>query len=146
MTIGGEDLSADIGMESGEDTLFLPKQMMIQACARAGIMPIGVIGAIASLDDGDAYLNMAKRSRRFGYVGASCVHPKQVPVLNQAFTPDDDEFDYATRVVEKAAEAEKAGKGAIVVDGKMIDAPVVTRARNTLARKAAIEARSAKQD
>jgi citrate lyase subunit beta/citryl-CoA lyase len=146
MTIGGEDLSADIGMESGEDTLFLPKQMMIQACARADIMPIGVIGAIAGLDDGDAYLEMAKRSRRFGYVGSSCVHPKQVPVLNQAFTPDDDEFDYATRVVEKAAEAEKAGKGAIVLDGKMIDAPVVTRARNTLARKAAIEARVARQD
>ena len=146
MTIGGEDLSADIGMESGEDTLFLPKQMMIQACARADIMPIGVIGAIAGLDDGYAYLEMAKRSRRFGYVGSSCVHPKQVPVLNQAFTPDDEEFDYATRVVEKAAEAEKAGKGAIVLDGKMIDAPVVTRARNTLARKAAIEARVARQD
>ena len=145
MTIGGEDLSADIGMESGEDTLFLPKQMMIQACARARIMPIGVIGAIASLEDGDAYLEMARRSRRFGYVGSSCVHPKQVPILNQAFTPDDDEIAHATRVVESAAEAEKAGRGAIVLDGKMIDAPVVARAKRTLARKAAIDARAAKQ-
>lgn len=145
MTIGGEDLSADIGMESGEDTLFLPKQMMIQACAKAGIMPIGIIGAIANLDDGDAYLDMAKRSRRFGYVGSSCVHPKQVPILNQAFTPGDDEVDYAARVVEKAAEAEREGKGAIVLDGKMIDPPVVARAKNTLARKSAIDARAAKQ-
>lgn len=145
MTIGGEDLSADIGMESGEDTLFLPKQLMIQACAKAGIMPIGVIGAIASLDDGDAYLEMAKRSRRFGYVGSSCVHPKQVTVLNQAFTPGDDEVDYATRVVEKAAEAEKEGRGAIVLDGKMIDPPVVARARTTLARKAAVDKRAARQ-
>ena len=145
MTIGGEDLSADMGMESGEDTLFLPKQMMIQACARARIMPIGVIGAIASLDDGDAYLEMARRSRRFGYVGSSCVHPRQVPILNQAFTPSEDEIAHATRVVESAAEAEKAGKGAIVLDGKMIDAPVVARAERTLARKAAIEARAAQQ-
>ncbi len=145
MTIGGEDLSTDLGIVSTDETLLLPKQQMIQACALAGIMPIGTIGSIARLDDSDAYLEMVQRSARFGYVGSSCIHPKQVAVLNQAFSPSAEEVEKATRLVEKAAEAEQAGKGAFVLDGKMVDAPIIARAKKVLARQAAIAARLARQ-
>ncbi len=140
MTLGGEDYAHDVGMEAGDETLLLPKQQLIQACAVARIMPLGTLGSIARLDDAAAYLAMAQRSRRFGFVGSSCIHPRQVPLLNEAFTPSAEETAHAARVVAQAAEAERAGKGAFVLDGKMIDAPIVARARQLLARQAAIAA------
>jgi citrate lyase subunit beta/citryl-CoA lyase len=145
MTLGGEDFALDLGMEACDETLLLPKQQLIQACAAARIMPLGIIGAIAGFDDSEAYLALARRSRRFGYVGSSCIHPRQVPLLNEAFTASAEETAHAARVVEQATEADRAGRGAFAVDGKMIDAPIVARARRLLARHAAIEARAAKR-
>jgi citrate lyase subunit beta/citryl-CoA lyase len=143
MTLGSEDFALDLGMESSDETMLLPKQQLIQACAAARIMPLGTIGTIARFDDAKAYLALAKRSRRFGYVGSSCIHPRQVPLLNEAFTPSLEEVAYAARVVDQAAEAERAGRGAFALDGKMIDAPIVARAQRLLAQQAAIEARAA---
>lgn len=145
MTLGGEDFAADLGMEASDETMQLPKQQLIQACAVAQIMPLGTMGTISRIDDSEAYLTLAQRSRRFGFVGSSCIHPRQVPLLNQAFTPTEDETTHAARVLELAEEAGRAGRGAFTLDGKMIDAPVIERARRLLARKAAIEARAVKQ-
>jgi citrate lyase subunit beta / citryl-CoA lyase len=134
MILGGEDYALDLGMEASDATLLLPKQQLIQACAMARIMPLGTMGSIARLDDSAAYLELARRSRRFGYVGSSCIHPRQVPLLNEAFAPSADELAYAARVVEQAALAERAGRGAFALDGKLVDAPIVARARRLLAR------------
>ena len=142
MELGGEDFALSTGMMPDAETLAVPKQMVLYAARAAGIMPLGILGSIAHYGDLDAYRAIAERSRRFGFEGAACIHPSGVPILNQVFTPGEEEADHARRVVEAYAEAQRAGSGAISVDGKMIDVPVVERAEKLLARLAAIRARA----
>jgi citrate lyase subunit beta/citryl-CoA lyase len=145
MTIGGEDFALETGMEPLEETLLMPKQQMVFAARAAGLMPLGFIASLASYGDWPAFREMVRRSRRFGFMGASCIHPGQVPIVNEEYTPGAEEAAYARRVVEENAIAEAAGRGSFAIDGKMIDVPVVERARRLLARLAAIEAREAKK-
>lgn len=144
ITLGAEDFSLDLGVEPNESVVVMAKQHLIIAAAAAGIMPLGVIGGVSSFSDPVAYLDMAKRSRRLGYAGASCIHPSQAPLLNEAYSPEPAELDYARRIERAFAEAAPAGRGAFKLDGKMIDAPIVARATKLLARQAAIEARQAR--
>jgi len=141
MVLGGEDMALELGMEPNEETLAMPKQQINIVARAAGLQPFGIMGTIADFRDLDQVRTVAERSRRFGFEGAACIHPSVVPVLNAAFTPTDDEVAHAERVVAAYAEAEAAGTGAITVDGKMIDVPVVRRAKNLLARMRAIQAR-----
>ncbi len=141
MNLGGEDFAMDVGMVPDTDTLMVPKQTILIAARAANIMPMGFIGTVADFRDTDAFRDNVRRSRKFGFEAASVIHPSGVPILNEEFTPPDDEVDYARRVVEAYAEAEKQGLGAITVDGKMIDVPVAIRAERVLARYNAIKAR-----
>ena len=84
-----------------------------------------------------------RRSRRFGFGGASCIHPAQVPILNAMFSPSQDEVDAGDAAIIAALEAaERSALGAVALDGRMIDAPVAARARKLLDRHAAIAARA----
>jgi citrate lyase subunit beta/citryl-CoA lyase len=143
MNIGGEDFALETGMEPTEETLLLPKQQMIFAARSAGLMPLGFIASVASFGDLDAFRAMVTRSRQFGFLGASCIHPGQVPIVNQGYTPSTEEVAYANRVVGENAKAEAVGRASFAIDGKMIDVPVVVRARRLLDRHAAIEKREA---
>jgi citrate lyase subunit beta/citryl-CoA lyase len=145
MNIGGEDFALETGMEPTEETLLMPKQQMIFAARAAGIMPLGFIASVAGFGDWEAFGRMVRRSRAFGFMGASCIHPGQVPVVNREYSPSAGEVAYARRIVEENARAEAAGRGSFAIDGKMIDVPVVERARRLLARAAAIEVRDAKK-
>lgn len=144
MNIGGEDFALAVGADPTEETLLLPKQQMIFAARSAGIMPLGFIASVASFADREAFRAMVRRSRKFGFMGASCIHPGQVPIVNEEYTPAADEVAYARRVVEENARQEAAGRGSFALDGKMIDVPVVVRAERLLARREAIAAREAK--
>ena len=144
MVLGGEDMALDLGMVPDAETLAFPKQQVAIAARAAGVVPFGIMGTVADYRDTDAVRGIAERSRRFGFEGASCIHPSIVPILNAAFTPSETEVDHARRVVTAYAEAEAAGTGAITVDGKMIDVPVALRARNLLTRFEAIERRGGK--
>ena len=143
LSLGSEDFCADVGMEPSEDTLMLPKQQLIITAASAGLMAFGVVGVNTNFKDEAAYLAMVKRSRGFGYSGSSAIHPSQVPLLNAAFSPDPAEIAHAERVIAAAEAAEREGRGAVALDGKMIDAPIVARAQGLLARHRAILARVA---
>jgi citrate lyase subunit beta / citryl-CoA lyase len=144
MSIGGEDLALESGMEPTEQTLLMPKQQMILAARSAGLMPLGFIASVASFGDWDVFRAMVRRSRQFGFMGASCIHPGQVPIVNQEYSPSDAEIAYATRVVNEHVKAEAIGHGSFAIDGQMIDAPVVRRARRLLERHAAVQSREAK--
>jgi len=87
---------------------------------------------------------MVRRSRQFGFMGASCIHPGQVGIVNEEYSPSSAEVAYATRVVDEDATAAAAGRGSFAIDGKMIDIPVVRRARQLLERHAAVRARDAR--
>jgi citrate lyase subunit beta/citryl-CoA lyase len=145
MNIGGEDFALETGMEPLEETLLMPKQQMIFAARAAGILPLGFIASVAGFGDWEAFARMVRRSRRFGFMGASCIHPGQVPIVNREYSPSAEELSHARRVIEENAAAEAAGRASFAIDGKMIDVPVVRRAERLIARAAAIAAREAKK-
>ncbi len=138
MGLGSEDFALEAGMAPDADTLYVPKQTIQFAARAAGIMPLGFIGTVADYADTDAFAETVRRARRFGFEGAACVHPSGVPVLNEELTPTVDEIADAEKIMTAYEEAERRGLGAVTVDGKMVDVPVVERARRLLARAAAI--------
>ena len=145
MNIGGEDFALENGMEPTEETLLMPKQQMIFAARSGGLMPLGFIASVAAFGDWETFGRMVRRSRQFGFMGAGCIHPGQVPIVNREYSPSAEEAAYAKRVIEENAKAEAAGRASFAIDGKMIDVPVVRRAERLLARLAAIEARESKK-
>ena len=141
LSLGSEDFAAETGMQPNEDNLLLPKQLTLFAARAAGVMPLGLVGSIAAYQDIDNLERIALRSRALGFEGASCVHPSAVPVLNEAFTPSRFEVEKCKRIVAAAARAEAEGRGAFELDGRMVDAPVVARAKRLLQRSEAVARR-----
>jgi citrate lyase subunit beta / citryl-CoA lyase len=130
--LGNEDFAADVGMTPDEDTLTYPRQHLCIVAAAHGLAPLGLIGSATNFGDLEGLRRIAERSRRFGFVGSTCIHPSQIAVLNAAFGPTADEVAWAVRVVDAADAAEREGRGAVALEGRMIDAPIVARARRTL--------------
>ena len=143
LELGGEDFAVSTGMVPDAETLAVPKQMVLYAARAAGLVPLGILGSIADYGDLVAYRVTAERARRFGFEGAACIHPSAVPILNEAFTPTNADVAHARRVVDAYGEAKRAGSGAVSVDGKMVDVPVVERAQTLLERFDAIRLRDA---
>jgi citrate lyase subunit beta / citryl-CoA lyase len=144
LTLGAEDFALSAGILPEAEGLFMPKQMAVFAARAAGIMPLGFIGTVAEYHDLEGFRQTIRRSRRLGFIGASVIHPSQVAILNEEFRASAEEVDHARRVVAAYDKALAEGVGAVTVDGKMIDVPVVERARLLLEREGAIAAREAK--
>src|SRR5438309_7135736 len=144
LNLGTEDFALSAGMLPEAEGLLMPKQMCVFAARAAGIMPLGFVGTVAEFHDLDGFRETVRRSRRLGFMGASVIHPSQVAILNEEFRPGTGEIDHARRVVAAYDEALAEGIGAVTVDGKMIDVPVVERARLLLEHEQAIAAREAK--
>ena len=144
MNIGGEDFALDLNAQPDGDVLLHPKQRMIIAARAAGVMPLGFIGTVADFSDWEKFRLMVRRARRFGFDGAGCIHPGQVKIVNEEYTPSAEEVAYARKVIQMDREAQAAGRGSFQIDGKMIDIPVVVRAERLLRRYEAIKAREAK--
>jgi citrate lyase subunit beta/citryl-CoA lyase len=134
IVLGGEDFALDVGFVPDPLVYQYPKQQSLIAARAAGLIPMGLIGTVADYDDNDAFLAVVRNSARFGFEGASCIHPKNVPMLNLGFSPDPAQVEYARRVVDEDAKHAAAGRGSWELDGKMIDIPVVERARRLIAR------------
>jgi len=145
LTLGGEDFALTMGMLPTAEALMMPKQQLAIAARAAGILPLGFIGTVADYKDLDAFRETVRRSRRLGFRGASVIHPSQIPILNEEFSPSADDVASARRIVVAYDEAVAAGRGSISVDGKMIDVPVVLRAQETLAIHEAIRQRETRK-
>ncbi|NRF65826.1 CoA ester lyase [Aquincola sp. S2] len=104
------------------------------AAAEAGVAAID--GAWPGLDDADGFMAEARLARALGFAGKSCIHPKQIAWAHAVFAPGADELAFARRVIDAAAVAQAEGRGAFVVDGRMIDTPYLHRARALLAAAA----------
>lgn len=144
MIVGSEDLSASMHMTPDEDALYVPNVMGVAACRRAGIEPIGFIGSIAEFADTEAFRARIRRARKLGFSGCFCIHPKQVVIANEEFSPRADEIEYARGLVVEFERQVAAGVGAHTYQGKMVDLPIVERARQVLALEAAIAQRAAR--
>ena len=145
LTLGGEDFALAMGMLPTAEALMMPKQQLAIAARAAGILPLGFIGTVADYKDLVAFRETVRRSRRLGFRGASVIHPSQIPILNEEFSPSTEDVASARRIVAAYDEAVTAGRGSISVDGKMIDVPVVVRAQELLAIHDAIREREARK-
>lgn len=139
LTLGGEDFATSVGIEPTPELLAGPKQTMVIAARAAGVWPVGLVGSIAGYRDLEAFRSIARRSREIGCVGAAAVHPDQVPVLNEEFSPDPAQVERAERLVRAYDDAHASGVGAIEFDGEMVDEPIAVRARALLDVQRAID-------
>jgi citrate lyase subunit beta / citryl-CoA lyase len=141
LNVGAEDFALSAGILPEAEALMLPKQLCVFAARAAGILPLGFLGTVAEFDDLDGFRATIRRSRRLGFVGASVIHPRQIAILNEEFRPSASEIAHARRVLAAYDEALAKGVGAVTVDGRMIDVPIVERARLLVSREEAIAAR-----
>ena len=135
---GAVDLSAELGCAIEWDALLYARSRVVAAAALAGVdamdTPFMDVSATAQLGD------EARAVRRLGFVGKAAIHPTQVPVIQAAFSPDSDEVAWAGRIVE-AYEANEGG--VLLVDGKLIERPVIASAQRILAVAGAVSGVSA---
>lgn len=132
---GTEDLATALGGEPTPDVLRLPKLLVHMTAKAAGVRSFGMLRSVADYADTEAIARAAREARSFGFDGATCVHPGVVPVLNQAFAPTAEEVARAERMIDAAKAAFAAGMGAFVFEGKMVDEPIIARARALLASR-----------
>lgn len=134
LSAGGEDLALALGAEPVPEVLRLPKMMVHMAARAAGVMSFGLFKTVADFNDIEGMRAAARESRLFGFDGASCIHPQVVPILNEAFTPSDAEIEKARAILAAFEASLSRGEGAVAFEGRMLDEPVVARARAVLAR------------
>jgi citrate lyase subunit beta/citryl-CoA lyase len=132
MAMGLEDYTADLGVKrtpAGEES-FYARTRLVNACKAAGIQPIDSV--FSDVTDMEGLMENARRSRALGFEGMGCIHPRQIPVIHEGFTPDQEEIEKAKQIIEAYREAETRGAGVTTLGSKMIDLPVVRRAERTL--------------
>ena len=129
---------AAIGMPDHWDTDYpghrwdYPLQRILVAARAAGVRAID--GPYADFRDPDGFRRSCLTARALGYDGKWCIHPDQVPIANEIFTPDEAELSWAREVLAANAEAEQPGRGSFALNGQMVDAATLRMARATLAR------------
>ncbi|ORT56996.1 CoA ester lyase [Streptomyces sp. CB03238] len=139
LQLGEADLCADLGMEPGDDEreLLALRTHVLLASAAAGIRPpVGPV--FTDYRDADALRRSTQALRRLGYRSRACVHPSQLAIVHEVFTPTPTEVDRARRLVDRYEEALRAGQAVLTEDGRMVDEAVVRSARRILAAGEAV--------
>jgi citrate lyase subunit beta/citryl-CoA lyase len=129
LATGGEDLATALGAEPTPEVLRYPKLLVHLAAKAAGVRSFGLLRTVADYNDLEGIEKSACEARMFGFDGASCVHPAVVPILNRAFSPSPEELDRARALIAGFEAAKASGRGAFAFEGRMVDEPVVARAR-----------------
>jgi citrate lyase subunit beta/citryl-CoA lyase len=131
---GGEDLAADLRTSRSKESTELEwiRRMMIVAARAAGVDALDTV--FPHVNDDDGLRREAGFVKQLGFDGKSVIHPNQIPIIHEVYAPTEREIDTARRIVEAAREAASRGLGAVSLDGRMIDAPVIKRAEFTLMR------------
>ncbi|MFW5917615.1 MAG: HpcH/HpaI aldolase/citrate lyase family protein [Halorubrum sp.] len=140
LVFGAEDLAADVGAtrtEDGTEVLYAREHVVLAAGA-AGVDAIDTV--YTDFSDSAGLRADAEFALTLGYDGKMAIHPAQVAPITEAFTPDDDEIEWARRVLDARDEAEREERGVFQVDGEMIDAPLIAQAERILERAAAGDA------
>lgn len=132
LQIGFGDLFGPYGVESGEPSATQVVRVLVKmAAAEAGIEAYD--GAYVDIANPDGFTLDAQAAYRLGFAGKSCIHPSQVGLANAVFRPSDHQIQQALRVVQAAQDNLARGVGAFVVDGQLVDGPLITRAERTVA-------------
>jgi len=135
LAFGSEDFCLELGVTPIPAVLELPSKQVAIAAAARGQMALAVPLSIASFRETDAYTAAVAAGAAWGVNGALCIHPAQVTIANQGFATAPAQVQDARRIVD-AWQARAEGAAVVTLDGRMIDLPVVERARRLLARAA----------
>jgi len=133
LTIGLEDYTADIGAQrtlEGRES-FWARSVIVNAARAAGVTPIDTV--FSDVSDMEGLRQACLEAKALGFEGKGCIHPRQVPVVHEAFAPSTDEVERARRIVAAFERAQKEKLGVVSLGSKMIDPPVVKRALRTVA-------------
>ena len=133
LLFGAEDFTAGLGVErttDGEELLFARGQSALAAAA-ARVEAIDAV--FTDLNDMEGLRRDCRRARGLGFRGKMAIHPKQIDIINETFTPTAAEVEGARRVIDAYETARAAGQGVTTLEGKMVELPVVERARRVLA-------------
>lgn len=134
LAFGAADFTLDLGIrisKTGEE-LFYPRARLAIACRAACIKPPLDTPFMIDLKDQEALRMDILRGRDLGFGGKLCIHPNQIDICNDLYSPSQEEVEYAAKVVHVFEEAEASGNAAIQVNGKFIDYPVVETSRRIL--------------
>ncbi|MGI9648146.1 MAG: HpcH/HpaI aldolase/citrate lyase family protein [Acidimicrobiia bacterium] len=145
---GGEqgDLVADLGVEwTPEGTGLMHARSQVLLSSRAAGVPYPMEAVFMDFRNLDALRVESELARTLGYIGKVAIHPAQVPVINDVFTPPADVVEYQRKVLAAFEEAEAAGEASIAVDGRMVDYAVARVAR-TVIERAEVAARAGEEE
>ena len=131
---GAEDFAASIGAKRTKEAteVLYARQAVITACAANDLQAVDMV--FVDFRDESGLRAEAEQGAGFGFSGKQIIHPSQVPVVQEAFTPSDEAIRHAIRVIETFEESQSEGKGAYALDGKMIDMPLLKNAQKVLDR------------
>lgn len=132
IAIGLEDYTADLGVArtpEGRESLWA-RSRLVNAAVAAGVQPVDTV--YGDVDDVEGLRESVLEAKGLGFVGKGCIHPRQIPVIHEAFAPDEQEIARARAIVRTFEEAQRYGEGVVALGSKMIDAPVVERALKTV--------------
>jgi len=131
---GAEDYAASIGATRTKEAteVLYARSAVVTACAANDLQAIDMV--YIDFKDAEGLRLEAEQGARLGFSGKQVIHPNQVSVAQEAFTPSDSAIAYAKRVVETFEASQKGGKGAYALDGKMIDMPLLRNAQKVLDR------------
>lgn len=132
ITIGGQDLTADMNIKSSKNSsgIDLARKMIVMAAKANRIDAIDTV--YVDIDDEEGLKAETEFVRQIGFSGKAVINPRQIDPIHEIYTPSDDEIRKAYRVVKEFNKNKAKGIGVFAIDGKMVDAPVVTRARYVL--------------
>jgi citrate lyase beta subunit len=131
---GAEDYAASIGARRTKEAMevLYARQAVVTACVANDLQAIDMV--YIDFRDLEGLRLEAEQGAGWGFNGKQVIHPNQVPVVQEAFTPSVEEIDYAKRVVDTFETSQREGRGAYALDGKMIDMPLLKNARKVLDR------------
>ena len=134
LMFGSEDFAADLGLAAQREgeaaDLIYARSAIVVAAAAARVLAFD--GIWANFKDEAGLRADAIRGRRLGFAGRQCIHPDQIAIVNEIYAPSEQEIAHARRVVRAFEDGIGRGLGAVALDGEMLDAPIVERARRTV--------------
>jgi citrate lyase subunit beta/citryl-CoA lyase len=132
LALGAEDFTASMKASRTKAgwEIFYARNAVLMACRSAGVEALDAV--FSDINDMEGLKEDTRLTRNLGFDGKTVVHPRQIDIVNSFFTPSQKEINYAMRVLAVVEEGKKLNKGAITLDGSMIDKPMELRALTTL--------------
>ncbi|EOT4862533.1 TPA: citrate (pro-3S)-lyase subunit beta [Streptococcus pyogenes] len=133
IALGAEDYVTNMKTRRYPDgqELFFARSMILHAARAAGIAAIDTV--YSDVNNTEGFQNEVRMIKQLGFDGKSVINPRQIPLVNEIYTPTKKEIDHAKQVIWAIREAESKGSGVISLNGKMVDKPIVERAERVIA-------------